>query len=102
MFLPLLCWFDRVDKVQRQTDCYAVNIHYFHITSFEVLAAIENEGDAVLCRKLLKIRKPRKLRKFLTKEVKYRKSLIPSPRRSWCWTRLNSRFDDRVLNLPFP
>lgn len=46
--------------------------------SFVVLAAMENNGDPILCRKLLKFRKPRKLRKFLTKEIKYRKLKLNS------------------------
>ena len=46
--------------------------------SFVVLAAMENKGDPILCRKLLTFRKPRKLRKFLTKEIKYRKLKLNS------------------------
>lgn len=46
--------------------------------SFVVLAAMENKGDPILCRKLLKFKKPRKLRKFLTKKVKYRKLKLNS------------------------
>lgn len=58
--------------------------------SFVVLAAMENKGDPILCRKLVKFRKPRKLRKFLTKEVKYRNT-----------GNENSPFDDRVLKSSF-
>ena len=58
--------------------------------SFVILAAMENKGDHILCRKLVTFRKPRKLRKFLTKEVKYRNT-----------GNENSPFDDRVLKSSF-
>ena len=69
--------------------------------SFVVLAAMENNGDPILSRKLLKFRKSRKLRKFLTKEVKYRKLKLNSIPEVFMMLNENSPFDDRVLKSSF-